>query len=257
VYNWGNFSLSRTSSRPKRPDISLENLLHICLSLSTDFNTLFKLPESYLFPFQNLCSSQNTPTHQKSFCLLIILLNHLKMSSAVAEREQTIWSPKLNIDIQNKKAKTAFIQRLPTVMHTCLIGWKVGVTAWAVAVIVTLFINIGLAIIGSHSGFDKGIGTLLQGECSKITRYNIVAHLIINVMSTLLLSGSNYSMQCLSAPTRRDIDNAHKQGIALDIGIPSLRNLVAFRPNWKVLMWTLLGISSLPLHLLSVIPSSP
>src|ERR1700723_228673 len=100
-------------------------------------------------------------------------------------------------------------------MHTYLVGWKVGVTAWVVVVIVTLFINIGLsvfAIIGSHSGFDKGIATLLQGECFEITRYNIVAHLIINVLSTLLLSGSSYCMQCLSAPTRRDIDNAHKGG---------------------------------------------
>jgi hypothetical protein len=203
------------------------------------------------------------PTHQSS---LVILLNHLDMFLPAAKapllerEEEATWSPKLDIDSQNKDAKTAFIQRLPTVIRTHLVGWKFGVTGWAVAVIMTLLINIGFsvfAITGSRRGFDKGIGTLLQGECSKITRYNIVAHLIINVMSTLLLSGSNYCMQCLSAPTRRDIDNAHKQGIALDIGIPSLRNLVAFSPNWKVLMWTLLGISSLPLHLLSVIPSSP
>jgi len=176
----------------------------------------------------------------------------------LGREEEATWSPKLDINHQNtKEATPPFIQRLPTMIRTCLIGWKFGVTGWAVAVIVTLFINIGLAIIGSHSGFDKGIGTLLQGECSKITRYNIVAHLIINVLSTFLLSGSNYCMQCLSAPTRQEINNAHKRGIALDIGVPSLRNLVAFGPNWKVLMWTLLGISSLPLHLLSVIPPSP
>ena len=187
------------------------------------------------------------------------------MFSAAAEapllerEEEATWSPKLDIDSQNKEAKTPFIQRLPTVIRTRLIGWKFGVTGWAVAVIVTLFINIGLsvfAIVGSNRGFDKGIGTLLQGECSKITRYNIGAHLIINVLSTLLLSGSNYCMQCLSAPTRREINNAHKRGIALDIGIPSLRNLAALG-RWKVLMWILLGISSLPLHLLSVIPPSP
>ena len=126
-----------------------------------------------------------------------------------------------------------------------------------VAVIVTLFINIGLSVfVGCYRGFDKGIGTLLQGECSKITAYNIAAHLAINVLSTLLLSGSNYCMQCLSAPTRREINNAHKRGITLDIGIPSLRNLGALDP-WKTFMWTLLGISSLPLHLLSVILPSP
>jgi uncharacterized protein DUF6536 len=180
---------------------------------------------------------------------------------SLEREEEATWSLKLDINSHNKEAKPTFIQRLPTAaIPTRLVGWKFGVTGWAVAVIMTLFINIGLsafAITGSHRGFDKGIRTLLQGECSNITRYNIVAHLIINVLSTLLLSGSNYCMQCLSAPTRQDIDNAHKGGISLDIGIPSLRNLVAFGPNWRVLMWTLLGISSLPLHLLSVIPSSP
>jgi hypothetical protein len=165
------------------------------------------------------------------------------------EREEE--ASKLDIDSQNKEEKIPFIQRLYTVTDKRLIGWKFGVIGWLVAVIVTLFVNVGLlvfAIVGPNRGFNNGIGTLLQDECSKITRYNISVHLIINAMSTLLLSGSNYCMQCLSAPTRREIDNAHKRGISLDIGIPSLRNL-AVLGRWKVLMWILLGISSLPLHL--------
>ncbi|KAN0085421.1 hypothetical protein V8E54_001888 [Elaphomyces granulatus] len=188
------------------------------------------------------------------------------MLSATAEapfylerEEEATWSSKLDIDCQNKEEKNPFIQRLYTVTDKRLIGWKFGVIGWLVAVIVTLFVNVGLlvfAIVGSNRGFDNGIGTLLQDECSKITRYNISVHLIINAMSTLLLSGSNYCMQCLSAPTRREIDNAHKRGIALDIGIPSLRNLAALG-RWKVLMWILLGISSLPLHLLSAHSPSP
>jgi uncharacterized protein DUF6536 len=215
-------------------------------------------------PFHNLFSSQNTLTHCKPPCSLVNLLNHFDMSSAAGEAplgmeedlEEATLSPNLDIDKQNKEA-TSLIQRLLTVIRTRLIGWRFGVTGWVVAVIVTLFINIGLSIfVGYHRGFDNGIGTLLQGECSKISAYNIGAHLIINVLSTILLSGSNYCMQCLSAPTRREINNAHKRGITLDIGIPSLRNLRAI-DRWKVLMWILLGISSLPLHLLSVIPPSP
>ena len=151
------------------------------------------------------------------------------------------------------KAKTNLIQQLPAVIRMHLVGWKFGVTGWVVVVITTLFINIGLSVfVGYYHGFNNGIGTLLQGECSKITAYSIGAHLIINVLTTLLLSGSNYCMQCLSAPTRREINNAHKRDITFDIGIPSLRNLAAL-DRWKVVMWTLLGISSLPLHLLSVI----
>jgi hypothetical protein len=224
--------------------------------------TFFELPENYLFLFQSLYSSQNTLTHQKPFlCSPVILLNHFNMFPEVPlseMEEEAQLSSKLDIDSQNKEAKPSFIQRLRTVIPKHLVGWKFGVTAWAVLVIVTLFINLGLsvlAIVGSNRGFD-GTWTLLHGECSKISRYSVGANLIINVLSTLLLSGSNYCKQCLSAPTRREIDNAHKRGIALDIGIPSVRNL-AVLGRWRVLMWILLGISSLPLHLLSVIPPSP
>ena len=183
------------------------------------------------------------------------------MSSVASEarlgREEDLEEAALSsvdIDKKNEEAKTNLIQRLPDMIRTHLpIGWKFGVTGWVAVVIMTLFINIGFSVfVTFYRGFQKGIGTLLQGECSKITAYNIGAHLTINVLSTLLLSGSNYCMQCLSAPTRREIDKAHERGIMLDIGIPSSYNLGVLDP-WKILMWILLAISSLPLHLLSVI----
>lgn len=55
-------------------------------------------------------------------------------------------------------------------------------------------------------------------------------------------------MQCLSAPTRKEIDRAHARGVWLDIGIPSVRNL-RYISKRRVLIWALLGLSSLPLHL--------
>lgn len=72
---------------------------------------------------------------------------------------------------------------------------------------------------------DSGRATLYQGDCSKVHRVNTAIHLYINFSSTLLLAASNFSMQCLSAPTRRDIDRAHAKKIWLDIGIPSFRNI--------------------------------
>lgn len=36
-------------------------------------------------------------------------------------------------------------------------------------------------------------------------------HIIINILSTALLAASNYVMQCLSAPTRPDVNEAHTQ----------------------------------------------
>ena len=56
-------------------------------------------------------------------------------------------------------------------------------------------------------------------------------------------------MQCLSSPTRSEIDKAHSQGIWLDIGVPSVRNLRRLSKT-RIVLWWLLAISSIPLHLL-------
>ena len=73
---------------------------------------------------------------------------------------------------------------------------------------------------------QSGLGTLYDGSCKRTRTLAFWIHLAINVFSTLLLGASNYSMQCLSAPTRGEIDKAHSQGIWLDIGVPSVRNLL-------------------------------
>ena len=56
-------------------------------------------------------------------------------------------------------------------------------------------------------------------------------------------------MQCLSSPTRSEIDKAHSQGIWLDIGVPSVRNLRRLSTA-RIVLWWLLAFSSIPLHLL-------
>lgn len=56
-------------------------------------------------------------------------------------------------------------------------------------------------------------------------------------------------MQCLSAPTRKEVDEAHAQGKWLDIGVPSVRNLTNIAKP-RVAMWLGLGLTSLPLHLM-------
>lgn len=74
-------------------------------------------------------------------------------------------------------------------------------------------------------------------------------HVLINVLSTLLLSASNYTMQVLSSPRRSDLDMAHKKGQWLDIGILSVRNIRKVDTKRRVL-WFVLAVSSIPLHLL-------
>ena len=130
-------------------------------------------------------------------------------------------------------------------------GWRTGVALGAVCAFVVLLINIILLIWieSGHHVSHAGEVTVFEGDCDKKTRISLWWHLAINVCSTLLLSASNNAMQCLTAPTRADIDQAHRKGRHLDIGIPSLRNLrVADRR--RITLWCLLAGTSLPLHLL-------
>ena len=115
---------------------------------------------------------------------------------------------------------------------------------------VVLIINLILTIWAvSSSGVQNGLRTLQDGGCKRTATLTFWTHLAINALSTLLLGASNYSMQCLSSPTRGEIDKAHGKGVWLDIGVPSVRNL-RHLSTARVSLWWLLAISSIPLHLL-------
>jgi len=131
-------------------------------------------------------------------------------------------------------------------------GWHTGVLACATSAVVVLFINIGLTIYAAMNPRHKmegGIGTLYEGSCGKSRAIGRWLHLGINALSTLLLSGSNYTQQCLAAPTRSEIDAMHSRRRWMDIGVPSVRNLFRIKPE-RTLLWIAIGLSSIPLHLL-------
>ncbi|KAK5009044.1 hypothetical protein LTR28_002982 [Elasticomyces elasticus] len=146
-------------------------------------------------------------------------------------------------------------------------GWRGGALLWAALATLVLIVNAstfiwlmarkGPVLVNGHyvspqlsrSSLGLAMSELYRGDCGKVKQMNVWIHLGINIMSTLLLTGSNYCMQCLSAPTRGMIDIAHGKKKWLDIGVPSLRNLSSL--GWrKSIPWWLLGLSSLPLHLL-------
>lgn len=130
------------------------------------------------------------------------------------------------------------------------VGWPVGALGSATMAIVALFVNLAVLIWTVRTfKFNNGIAEVFAGSCHKVEWINTGVHLGINAVSTLLLSGSNYCMQILTAPTRKEIDKAHGRKKWLDIGVPSVRNLrnVAMK---KVVMWWLLSLSSIPLHLM-------
>ncbi|KAF9060839.1 hypothetical protein BDP27DRAFT_1429602 [Rhodocollybia butyracea] len=144
---------------------------------------------------------------------------------------------------QRLKRKTNKLRsRLPT-------GWHFG--AWVAtfeAGIVLLINFIILLVCAIKTGGSIGVAQLFEGDCNTVDNATLVIHLVINVLSTLLLSASNYVMQSLSAPTRTEVDRAHEKGLWVDIGLQSMHNLKHTSP-WKRLVWTLLSVSSIPLHL--------
>jgi hypothetical protein len=92
---------------------------------------------------------------------------------------------------------------------------------------------------------------VVQGDCKAVETKDTWVHLGLNTVATILLASSNYCMQLLSAPSRAEIDKAHAKQKWLDIGIPSVRNLRHLNKK-KAILWWILGISSIPLHLVSV-----
>lgn len=160
-------------------------------------------------------------------------------------------------------------------------GWRFGASAAAITAGITAVLNLSVAIwltaastSGGDTGDSKVIAQLFNGNCAKAATMNTWTHLAINIVSTGLLAGSNFcsessepgpltyasyvanhlltiQVQCLVAPNRADIDRAHAKGVWLDVGVPSIRNLRHIS-RLRSCLWTLLALSSLPLHLLCV-----
>ena len=158
----------------------------------------------------------------------------------------------LPLDSESTQERSkSFLSAWKPVWYT---GWHTGVLACAASTVVVLFINVGLTIYAATDlwhKMEKGIGTLYSGNCNTSRTIGLWIHLGINALSTLLLSGSNYTQQCLAAPTRSEIDAAHAKREWMDIGVPSVRNLFKIKPE-RTLLWIAIGVTSIPLHLLYV-----
>ncbi|CZT07158.1 uncharacterized protein RCO7_09704 [Rhynchosporium graminicola] len=126
-------------------------------------------------------------------------------------------------------------------------GWRRGVFYCALKSLGVLLINIILLIwaMAGH-GVEDGYGLLHTGSCKQAQTISTTLHVLINLLSTVLLGVSNYTMQCLNSPTRDDVDRAHAEKMWLDIGIASWRNR-KYMSRKKLTLWWLLATSSVPL----------
>lgn len=77
-----------------------------------------------------------------------------------------------------------------------------------------------IAIVGKfHSHIQGGVATIFEGSCGTADTWATGLHVVINALSSILLSASNYTMQVLCSPTRGEIDRAHAKGDWVDIGM--------------------------------------
>lgn len=129
-------------------------------------------------------------------------------------------------------------------------GRRVGVAVSSITAGLVFLVNLVLTIWASTNfPVVHGIGTAYSGDCDTVGSRALWLHPAINALSSILLSASNYTMQCLSEPTRKECDMAHAKGDWLDIGVLGTRN--HFRIGWhRGLLWLTLAVTSVPLHLM-------
>ncbi len=96
---------------------------------------------------------------------------------------------------------------------------------------------------------DDYRNVLFEGSCSVATRWTPWTALVLNFIATLTMSSSNYVMQCLSSPSESELRQAHKNGRSLQLGASSPSNFTYLSCR-KTTLWWLLGLSSIPVHLL-------
>lgn len=145
--------------------------------------------------------------------------------------------------------------------------WRSSVLLGAATSSIVLIINLRFTIrVTADHSTQNWIGTIYGGDCTKTNELTVLLYFVINILNTILLGSSNYCVvralgtslglsikifcqQCLSAPTRDEVDRAHSQGLWVDIGVPSMRNMQVLGLK-KTLLWLFLALSSLTLHLL-------
>ncbi|RAK99651.1 uncharacterized protein BO80DRAFT_503133 [Aspergillus ibericus CBS 121593] len=183
-------------------------------------------------------------------------IRYATISSQKWEEERPVWT-RIQTQFSLPFSKTA-VQRPPD--EEWIQGVLVG--TWTAGGI--LILNVILALVATGISYSMTADTrswisaeVHNGHCTLSSRWATGIHVIINLLSTALLEASNYAMQCLSGPSRADVDKAHRKRRWLDIGVMSFRNFKVMTVKRKIL-WLVLLLSSVPIHMIynSVISSS-
>ncbi|KAF9062555.1 hypothetical protein BDP27DRAFT_1368777 [Rhodocollybia butyracea] len=104
-------------------------------------------------------------------------------------RPSTRWN---RLQQRLKRKYNELRSRMPT-------GWHFGAWMAALEAGVVLLINlIILLFCAVKTGGSIGVTQIFEGDCNTVDRVTLGIHLVINVLGTLLLSASNYSMHNLN-----------------------------------------------------------
>lgn len=130
-------------------------------------------------------------------------------------------------------------------------AWGLIIASGALAGTVILVVNVIALVVIYYTGYHSGTHDIafFTGSCRTASNVTVGAHVVVNALSTILLAYSNVSMQCLSSPTRNEVDLAHSKRQWLNIGTPSVRNIFSVSKT-KAALWLLLCVSSFPLHMI-------
>ena len=88
-------------------------------------------------------------------------------------------------------------------------------------------------------------------DCNQLEHERTGWSMAVNTMAALIGTFSSATLQALSAPTRRQLDECHKDHNYMEIGIQSFHNIWKPYLGWpKRTLWVLLMLMTLPFHML-------
>ncbi|KAF1361824.1 hypothetical protein EJ07DRAFT_154029 [Lizonia empirigonia] len=128
-------------------------------------------------------------------------------------------------------------------------GWRAGLLRAFLFSLAALFLNISIfAWLFNEYRPVRGTGLIRTANCDQVGNLETGIKIGLNIISKLILGASTYAMQGTTAPTRRELDEAHSKGKWLEIGTQSWRNLTHVSRRHQAI-WSILALTSLPLHL--------
>lgn len=104
--------------------------------------------------------------------------------------------------------------------------------------------------ISLTGGGAVGTTELFSGQCSHAVNINRVLQAILAFLAIAISVSFDFFMRLASSPTADDLQEAHTQGLSLDIAVHSFRNVRRISP-WRTFGWITLILLAVPVQLFS------